>query len=79
LLAEIKKLGKNRFLFRLDFILSLNQTIPGLLRGHCRHAIIISRNTIFALKNIIITIVQFIKFDIILAGIDIRDIKEFKK
>jgi hypothetical protein len=79
LLAKIKKLDKNCFFFRLDFILSLNQTIPSLLRGHCRYVIVISKNTIFILKNIIITIVWFNKFDVTLTGIDVRNIKGFKK
>jgi hypothetical protein len=53
--------------------------IPGLLRGHCRYAIAIGGNTILILKNIIITIARFVKFDITLAGIDIGNTERFKK
>jgi hypothetical protein len=79
LLAEIKKLSKNRFLFRLDFILSLDQTIPGLLGGHCRYITAIGRNTTLAFKNIVVTITQFVEFNTTLAGIDVRNTKRFKK
>jgi hypothetical protein len=79
LLVETKKLSKNCFLFRLDFVLSLNQTILGLLRGHYRHATAISGNITLTLKNIIVTVARFIKFDTTLAGIDVGNTKGFEK
>jgi hypothetical protein len=50
-----------------------------LLRGYCRHATAAGRNTTLALKNIVVTIIQFVKFDTTLAEIDVRDIEGFKK
>jgi hypothetical protein len=50
-----------------------------LLRGYYRHIIAVDRNTTLALKNIVVTVARLIKFDIMLAGIDVRNIKRFKK
>jgi hypothetical protein len=50
-----------------------------LLRGYYRHAIAIDENTILILKNVVVTVAQFIKFNITLVEIDVRDIKGSKK
>jgi hypothetical protein len=50
-----------------------------LLRGHYRYTIAIDRNTTLTLKNIVVTVAQFIEFDTTLVGIDVRNTEGFEK